>query len=98
MTDVVFIGDEVSAAGYRLAGAVVHTPTQSDTQKTFDEACGHADVVMVTSQMARHIPTAQLENALVASRPLVLVVADARGHAAPPNLENHVRTILGLDL
>ena len=30
MSTVVYLGDEVSAAGWRLAGATVHTPAPGD--------------------------------------------------------------------
>lgn len=97
MADVVFIGDEVSAAGYRLAGAVVYSPSPHDALKVFEEARGHADVMLISADIARHIPTPHLDEALAAAAPLVSVVADVMARTSPPNLEDRVRMILGLD-
>lgn len=97
MRNVVFIGDEVSAAGYRLAGAEVYSPRAGDTVKVFRKVCEHADVVMVTAVAARNIPAPEIEDAMVATAPLVLVVEDARGHLAPANLEDTVHAVLGLE-
>lgn len=97
MADVVFIGDEVSAAGYRLAGATVFSPSAHDALDVFERAHGHADVMMITAEIARHIPTPRLDEALAAAAPLVIVVGDVMARTTPPNLEDRVRTILGLD-
>jgi len=95
--DIVFIGDEVSAAGYRLAGAAVHSPLADDTPDVFRKVCKHADVVMVTAEFAAHIAAPRLNEALAGVAPLVLVVEDARGRVVPANLEDRVHAVLGLD-
>jgi vacuolar-type H+-ATPase subunit F/Vma7 len=97
MTALVFIGDEISAAGYRLAGAAVFSPSPSDMQATFETACSQASVVMLTAEAARHIPPARLNAAQTKPEPLVMVIDDIRGRVSAPDLEDHVHTILGLD-
>lgn len=98
MSVMAFIGDEVSAAGYRLAGAQVFTPEPRDTAAAFEDARASADVVLITADAARHLGPAKLETAQTAAKPLVLVVRDIRGRAAPPDMEEYVRTTLGLEL
>jgi len=97
MSRVAFIGDEISAAGYRLAGAAVFCPASSEVLKTFNEASAQADVVMITAEAARLIPEAQLSDALVATKPLVMIIEDVRARVSPPDLEKQMHAILGLD-
>lgn len=98
MSGVTFIGDEVSAAGYRLAGVDVFSPSPAEAADVFAAACGRAGLVLVASATASNIPAAQLDDALSRGAPLVMVVGDVRERAAPPDLEGYVRDILGLEL
>lgn len=97
MTALVFIGDDISAMGYRLAGAEVFSPSPSDMLTTFVSACSQASVVMITAEAARHIPPTRLNAAQTKADPLVVVIDDIRGRVSAPDLEHHVNTILGLD-
>jgi len=97
MNALVFIGDEISAAGYRLAGAAVFTPSPSDMLTTFEAACSQASVVMITAEASRHIPPARLNAAQTKPDPLVVVINDIRSQVYAPDLEDHVHNILGLD-
>lgn len=94
----IFIGDEVSAAGYRLAGAEVASPDAAATVEVFEDACTRAEMVLITAGQARHVPSARLKEALDRHRPLVSIVADARERETPPDLDAEVRTILGLEV
>jgi vacuolar-type H+-ATPase subunit F/Vma7 len=97
MTAIVFIGDEISAAGYRLAGASVFSPSDSGVLSTFETACATAAVVMMTADAARNIPARQLNEAQTSPTPLVLVVDDIRNRVSAPSMEDYVHNILGLD-
>lgn len=97
MNALVFIGDEISAAGYRLAGATVFSPAPPDMPDTFASACAQASVVMITAEASRHIPQARLNAAQSKPAPLVVVVEDIRGRVPAPDLEDLVHNILGLD-
>ena len=94
----VFIGDEVSAAGYRLAGAEAASPDAAATPQVFEDACARAELVLITAGQARHVPPARLKEALDKPRPLVSIVADARGREMPPDLDAEIRAILGLEV
>jgi vacuolar-type H+-ATPase subunit F/Vma7 len=96
MRPPIFIGDEVSAVGFRLAGAQVTILEGQDPVAAFDQACAAADLVLISAEAAERIPAADLRAALRRGQPLVLVVPDVRGHAAPPDLGAGLRRQLGL--
>lgn len=93
----VFIGDEVSAAGYRLAGAVVRTPEPGEEAATLEAARSEAQLVLITAEYAERIARPQLNAALGAETPLVLVVAGVRDRNPPPDPGARLRILLGLE-
>lgn len=97
MSRVVFIGDEVSAAGYRLAGAIAYVPAAGEESEVLDAARRDAALVLVSAECAARVPAAQMVEALSALKPLVLVVPDARGRVVPPDLGRLVRKQLGME-
>ncbi|MCG6940246.1 MAG: V-type ATP synthase subunit F [Thiohalocapsa sp.] len=98
----VFIGDELSAAGWRLAGADCRTPAPAETPDLLrallrtarDEA--PVGLILITAEYAAALPQALLEEALAAQRPPCVVVADARGRVAPADLTAALKRQLGL--
>jgi vacuolar-type H+-ATPase subunit F/Vma7 len=97
VTEVAFIGDEVSAAGYRLAGVRSYVPAQGEEAAVLAAARAEAALVLITAQRAAQVPAAELAAALAALRPLVLVVPDVRGLARPADLGKLVRKQLGME-
>jgi vacuolar-type H+-ATPase subunit F/Vma7 len=97
MTATVFIGDELSATGWRLAGVEVATPEPTETARVFAEARRRADLVILAADYAAMIPAAELDAALVAERPIVSVVADILGRTPPPDLAGRLRSTLGIE-
>lgn len=98
MAVVAFIGDEVSAAGFRLAGAKVCVPESDGVENAFLALRNEADLVLLTAEAAGCIGKACLEEALRAGRPPVAIIPDCRNRVAPPDLEHDLRRILGLEL
>jgi vacuolar-type H+-ATPase subunit F/Vma7 len=90
------IADEVTAMGWRLIGARVLLPGVDTARDCLREALGSADMVLITAQYARAIPSAELNAALLASSPLALVIADLRHNHEPPEIEHEVRRALGV--
>ena len=89
-----FIGDEVTAAGFRLAGARVHLVPPEDAVALLREpACA---LLVITAEVAARIPQPLLEQAAVRPWPLLLVVPDAAGRRSPPNLTVALRRQLGM--
>lgn len=97
MSVPVFIGDEVTAAGYRLAGARILTPVQGEVTAEFRKALEHAQLVFITAGCAAELAEQGLNEAIRSADPLVLVVPDAAGRAAPPDLDRQIDRVLGID-
>ena len=92
----VIIADEITAVGWRLAGAQVQLPDARSVAECFGAAQRSADLVFITAELAAHLPTAQLENALLAYRPLILVISDVSNSRQPPDIVDEVRHALGV--
>ena len=89
--------DEVSAAGYRLAGATVRIPQAGDETAALAWARTQAPLVLLSTSVAAGVDALALRVALSALAPLALVVPDLRGESALPDLASRIRKQLGLD-
>jgi vacuolar-type H+-ATPase subunit F/Vma7 len=97
MKGVVFVGGEIGAAGFRLAGWPSLVPAPGEESAALERARAVASLVLIEASSARAVPAALLGEALAASAPLVLVVPDFRTGAEPPELARAVRMQLGLE-
>ena len=97
MATPVFVGDEVTAAGYRLAGARVRVPAAGDEAAALAAARAEAPLVLITAACAARVDTGALRVALAALAPLVVGVAEAQRGAMPPDLAARLRGQLGLE-
>ena len=93
----VYIGDEVSAAGYRLAGARVEVPEPGGEGAALAAARAQSPLVLVSAAVAARIAERELRAALAALAPLTLIVPDLRGEAAVPDVAARLRHQLGLE-
>ncbi|HEX7439717.1 MAG TPA: hypothetical protein VF319_06425 [Caldimonas sp.] len=92
-----YLGDEVSAAGYRLAGAQVRTPRAGEEAAALAWARSQAPLVLVSAAVATGIGEPVLRVALSALAPLVLIVPDLRREVPLPDLAARLRGQLGLE-
>lgn len=92
----VFIGDEVSAAGFRLAGLQIRTPAADAELQTLEQAAREAPLVLVSAGIAQRIPTEALDRLLAAIEPQVIIVPDVHGDAPMPALTARIRRQLGV--
>ena len=97
MEGVAFIGDELTAAGYRLAGATTYVVPPGEATHALADARAQAELVLVAAAQARGIDPAALAAALAATRPLTLVVDDVLERDAPPDIEQLMRRALGVE-
>ena len=97
MAPAVFIGDELSAAGFRLAGIETLTPKADAVAATLQEARQRAGLVIVTAEFAQQIPPAELEAAMLAEKPALAVIPDVLFRAAVPDLAKKLRSAMGLE-
>ena len=91
-----FIGDEVSAAGFRLAGVDVHVPAPEQIADLFRRLTGELQLVLITAEVAAWLPKDLLARTLMAAHPLVLVVPDVRSRVSAPDLSPLLRRELGM--
>jgi vacuolar-type H+-ATPase subunit F/Vma7 len=94
----IYLGDEVSAAGYRLAGALVRTPRAGEEAAALAWARSHSPLVLVSTAVAAGIAEVVLREAASAPAPLVLIVPDLQGEVPLPDLATRLRAQLGLEL
>ena len=96
MSEPVYLGDAVSAAGYRLAGLRVHVPDTAELLMQIEQAAADASLVLLGADLAAQLPVAALDRLLSAVAPAVVVVPDVRGQAVLPDLANRLRQQLGV--
>jgi vacuolar-type H+-ATPase subunit F/Vma7 len=90
------IADELTALGWRLIGDRVLTSDAAGVLRAFELAQRDADVVLITATLAAELPRAQLEAALRAVPPLLLVIADIANTVAPADIQHEVARALGV--
>jgi vacuolar-type H+-ATPase subunit F/Vma7 len=92
----VVISDETSALGWRLAGARAIIADPRNVAEQVAEARQHADLLFITADLSRHLPPALLGAALLAEKPLMLVIPAVTGGEQPADLEREARHVLGI--
>jgi vacuolar-type H+-ATPase subunit F/Vma7 len=97
MSAPIYLGDELSAAGYRLAGARVRTPVAGEAAQALAWAREQAPLVLLSAAVAAQIGEAALRPALAALAPLVLIVPDPQGEVPLPDLAARLRGQLGIE-
>lgn len=98
MAQVVYIGDEATAAGFRLAGVQVAAPDPDDALESLRRATAEgAELILLSAPVAARLPVEELERALTQESPLVALVPDVFGRGTPPDLAHVVRSALGIE-
>lgn len=97
MGAIIFIGDELTAAGFRLTGIETMTPTPDAVPNALAEARGRAGLIIMTAELARHVPPSELEPALLSEAPAVAVIPDILSGTSPPDLARRIRGALGIE-
>ena len=91
MSEVVFIGDEITAAGYRTAGVTVHVASASELERELEAAGSRAAVLLLSAELAHQLPPRRLAELLSKPAPLLLLVPDVANAATPEDLGALVR-------
>mgnify|MGYP001165608608 FL=1 len=89
MNRLIYLGDEASAAGFRLAGVDARAVTPGQEAAEFAQACSEASVLLLGEHCAARLPTKMLDAALAAAQPLLLVLDDR-------DLAEPIRRLLGV--
>jgi vacuolar-type H+-ATPase subunit F/Vma7 len=94
---VIYIGDELTSAGFRLAGAQVLQPAAGEEAAILTQARQDGQLVLVSADVAARIPREILEAALAACAPLTLVVPDLLGRQPIPDRAQSLRRHMGME-
>ena len=86
MSIPVFIGDRLTAAGFRLAGLKPRVATPEEAPGVFRDALKAGGPVLITASCAAGLPPGELDRAVRAASPPVGVVPDFAGGAEPRDL------------
>ena len=92
----IYLGDEVSAAGYCLAGVVARIAEAGSESVAFERARADASIVLVSTAVAAKIAAARLAASLRALSPLVVLVPDLQAATPLPDIASRLRAELGL--
>ncbi|NIQ44085.1 MAG: Vacuolar H+transporting two-sector ATPase F subunit [Pseudomonas stutzeri] len=97
MSVPIFIGDEVSACAYRLAGIEVRTPVPGELSAMLEQACTESHLVLITAQYAQQLRADELAKMQARMRPLLLVVPDVCEQVPVPDFAKALRSQLGVE-
>ncbi len=97
MGSAIFIGDELSAAGFRLTGIETLVPQPDAVAPTWHDARARATLVIITAELAQRLPAGELEAAMLAETPTLAIVPDVRLRAPVPDLARRLRSALGIE-
>lgn len=96
MTAPIFIGDEINAAGYRLAGVRVRTPDPDDILDVITWASSQSSLVMLTPEYAAMLSDSDHDSFLSQESPPVVIVPDIRATKHVEDLASRLRSQLGV--
>lgn len=94
---VIYIGDELTAAGFRLAGAQIRLPAAGEEATSLAQAQADGQLILVSADVAARIPRESLGAALAALTPLTLVVPDLLGRQPAPDRAQRLRRRMGME-
>ena len=96
MVAPVFIGDEVTAAGFRRAGVRVRTPQEGDLQGVLEWANSSTSLIYITAEYAAFLNDEQQNRLLAQLYPPVVVIPDIRSNTPVQDLARRLRAQLGV--
>jgi vacuolar-type H+-ATPase subunit F/Vma7 len=92
-----YVGDAVSAAGFRLAGARTFSPSPGEEAGALAQARRVADLVLVSDEVAAALPRTELNALLTTLQPLVAIVPRPGEALSARDPAERVRAQLGLE-
>ena len=92
----VFIGDEVTAAGFRLAGVRIRVPETTELPRVVEWAKNNASLIFLTAQFAAMLGQDQQNVLLSQLDPPVVIIPDIRSATPVQDLATQLRAQLGV--
>ena len=96
MTTPIYIGDEVSSTGFRLAGLRVRVPAAGEWRQELEWAMEQTQLVLISSAVASEISGLELDDYLSRLSPAVVIVPDVHGNTSMMDLSTRLRKQLGM--
>ncbi|MEJ2180895.1 MAG: V-type ATP synthase subunit F [Gammaproteobacteria bacterium] len=96
MVAPVFIGDEVTAAGFRLAGVRIRTPQEEELSRILTWANDNTSLIFITAEYAAKLSQEQQTGLLSQQDPPVVVIPDIRSNTPVQDLATQLRAQLGV--
>ena len=96
MAAPVFIGDEVTAAGFRLAGVRVRTPRPDDLPAVLEWANTSTSLIYITAEYAATLGRDRQHRLFTQLQPPVVVIPDIRSNTPVQDLATQLRSQLGV--
>ena len=96
MTAPLFIGDEVTAAGFRLAGVRIRTPKPEDLMQVISWASDNTSLIMITPEYLAFISTEARAKLLSQVTPPTVVIPDINANYPVEDLARQLKTQLGV--
>jgi vacuolar-type H+-ATPase subunit F/Vma7 len=94
---LVFVGDDVRAAGYRLGGFITLAAEPGHEVAAVEHALRTGAVVVLDPDVAEAVPPARLEHLLARGTPPVVIAPRADGSCSRADPAERVRVQLGMD-
>jgi len=98
MQEVVFIGDELTATGFRLAGATAMIVPPEEATDALRSALQEASLVLLAASHARRVGVSELDAALTSTHPITVLVDDVLEREPPPDMDQMMRRALGVEV
>lgn len=97
MSETLYLGDEWTAVGYRLAGASTRRVSPEHAAVAFEQALARKPaLLLLDAALAGALDPDRLEQARAALSPPVVVVSDASGRHTADSLTARVRRRMGV--
>lgn len=96
MTAPVFIGDEVSAAGFRLAGIRIRTPSTEELSGVISWAQKNTSLILITADYLSKLEKPLQQKLVSQLQPPVAVIPDVRLTTPLADLASEMRSHLGV--
>ena len=94
---LVYVGNAVRAAGYRLGGFLTFTPERDHETRAIEQAMKSASVLVIDAEVADRLPPARLEAWLASGAPPIVIAPHADGVCSRADPAERVRIQLGLE-
>lgn len=92
----VFIGDEVSAAGFRLAGVRIRTPLAEELPAVLSWARKNTSLILITAEFLQKLEKSAQQQLVSQLEPPVAVIPDVRNSVPVADLATQLRSHLGV--